>query len=163
MRNLSKFLTVALLGLIAIVSIAAVTPNSFISPQTPKRGFVQFTSASTPTAYVTLYTAGANGSRCYGLWLNSSDSVSHQTFVQLSDGSILYGGVSLTTGTTTPGFANGAPALNAISPSVWPGLPIDNNGNPYIQLQSGDLIRVTYVTAVTAAQGVNFTVQCSDF
>lgn len=153
----------SLLSLFVLPSQAAVTVNSIVTPQTPNRGVVQFLPASTPTAYLTLYTAGANGSKCFSMWATSNDSAAHVLTVQLVNATIKYGGMTLTTGTSLPGFATGVGALNLMSSTVWPGLPLDSDGNPYIILASGDTLQATYTTAVTAADAVNIVTTCSDF
>jgi hypothetical protein len=158
-----KLLSALIFTLWGSAALAATTPNSFISPQTPNRGILQFTSASSAGTYVTLYTSGANGSRCYGMWLNASDATAHLVTLQIVNSTNKYGGVAITTGTTTPGFATGVPALNLLSPANWPGLPVDQYGNPYIQLVSGDTLQATFAAAITAATFVNIVASCSDF
>lgn len=146
----------------SLASLAATTPNTFVAPQTPTRGIVQFLQGTdTPGTYKTLYTANANGSRCYGMWMTSNDPASHLVTVQIVNGGIRYGGLAASTGTTLPGFADGVAAINLLP--KWPGLPLDQNGNPYIQLVSGDTIQATFATALTASDVVNVAASCSDF
>ena len=101
---------------------AATTPNSFVSPQTPNRGIVQFLQGTDNAGtYKTLYTAGANGSRCYGMLMNSNDtSTTHLVTVQIVNSAVKYGGVASTVGLSA-GFANGSTAQPLMSSSVWPG------------------------------------------
>lgn len=151
-------------GFVATVAWAATTPNSYIAPQTPNRGIVQFLQGTDNAGvYKTLYTSGSNGSRCYGMWMTSTDSTAHLVTVQINNASVKYGGTAVTTGTTTPGFANGAPAINLMSAGNWPGLPVDQYGNPYVQLVSGDTIQATFATNLTASNLVNIVASCSDF
>lgn len=140
---------------------AATTPNSVVTAQTLKRGILQFTSSSSAGTYATLYTAGTDGSICRGMYSTNSDSATHLLTVQLFNGGTAYGGVALTS-VASAGFANGTPPQSLMVPSIWTGLPIDNNGNPYIQLVSGDTIQVTFATAITAATVVNVYVACND-
>lgn len=143
---------------------ATTTPNSIVTPQTPNRGIVQFLQgADSAGTYKTLYTAGANGSRCYGMLMNTSDnSTTHLVTVQLVNGGIKYGGTALTT-VLSAGFANGTAAQPLMSGSVWPGLANDQYGNPFIQLISGDTIQATFATNLTSSTLINLYVTCSDF
>ena len=163
MKHLIKLLTVlAFFAMVASAS-AATTPNSVITAQTPNRGIVQFTSSSTPGTYSTLYTAGANGSRCNAMWMTNNDgSATHLVTVQIVNSTTKYGGTSLTT-VESAGFANGTPAQSLMAPSVWVGLPLDSDTNPYIQLISGDTIQATFATSITSSDVINLVVSCSDF
>ena len=54
--------------LLASPAFAAVTANSVVTAQTPNRGVVQFLQGTDSAGtYKTLYTAGTNGSICFGL------------------------------------------------------------------------------------------------
>ena len=64
---------------------------------------------------------------------------------------------------TSAGFVSGAPDQNLMSASVWPGLPVDEYGNPYIQLISGDTIQATFATALTSTAVINIVASCGDF
>lgn len=143
---------------------AAVTANSFVAPQTPNRGVVQFLQgADTAGTYKTLYTAGANGSRCYGMWATNNDaSVLHLITVQVVSSTVKYGGVALQS-INNAGFATATPAQNLMSSTNWPGLPVDALGNPYLQLISGDTIQATFGTALTSSDVINIQVTCADF
>jgi hypothetical protein len=143
---------------------AAVTPNSIVTMQTPTRGIVQFLQGTDNAGtYKTLYTAGTNGSKCNALWLTTDDgTASHLVTVQLTNGGIRYGGVAVAT-TFGQGFVSGTPPLNLMAPTLWPGLPLDSDGNPYIQLMTGDSIQATYATALTAATRINLIISCGDY
>lgn len=149
--------------LTASLAFAVTTPNSFISPQTINRGILQFTNSSSAGTYSTLYTSGLNGSRCYGLYATSSDATNHALTVQFVTGGTRYGGMTINTGTTLPGFANAVPPLNLLSTGNWPGLPVDEKGNPFIQLVTPDTIQATFTTAITSSTFVNLVAFCSDF
>lgn len=156
-----------LLFLIAVAAlfVGATSPNSFVTPQTPNRGIVQFLQGTDSAGtYKTLYTAGSNGSRCYGMWMTTSEtSATHLVTVQLISGGVKYGGVSLST-VTSAGFANGAPPQSLMLSNNWPGLPQDQYGNFYLQLISGDTIQATFATALqTSGAVINIVTSCSDF
>lgn len=155
-----------LFGLILSVSAAnaTVTANSYVTPQTPTNGKVQFLQGTDSAGtYKTLYTAGANGSRCYAMWSTNNDaSATHLITVQIVNSTVKYGGTAVTS-VESAGFANGTPAQNLLVPTIWPGLPMDQNGNPYIQLVSGDTIQATFATSLTSSDLINIVAACSDF
>lgn len=143
---------------------SAVTANSVITPQTPNRGIVQFLQGTDVAGtYKTLYTAGSNGSKCWGMYLTSDDATAHVITIQVTNGGIRYGGVAITTSTTTPGYANAAPAVAPMSQSNWPGLALDSDGNPYLMMISGDTLQATFATALTSSTRINLVATCADF
>jgi hypothetical protein len=153
-----------LTAFLCLPAFAAVTPNSIVTPQTPNRGIVQFLQGTDSAGtYKTLYTAGSNGSKCFGMYITSNDPTSHLITVQLVNGGVKYGGTSNATGTTLPGFATGVPSISIMSTTLWPGLPVDSDGNPYIILVSGDTLQATFATALTSTDFVNIVAQCADF
>lgn len=154
-----------LVGVLLSASAAlAVTPNSIVTMQTPTVGVAQFLQGTDNAGtYKTVFTAGASGSKCNGLWSTNDDgTATHVVTLQLTRGGIRYGGVAFTT-TLSQGFSPAAPPLNVLSPTLWPGLPLDSDGNPYIQLQSGDSLQATFATALTAGTRINLAVSCGDF
>jgi hypothetical protein len=159
-----KFIPIGCCLLAAGAAEAATTPNSIVTPQTPNRGIVQFLQGTDNAGtYKTLYTAGANGSRCYGMVMNNNDaSTTHLVTVQIVNTAVKYGGTALTT-VLSSGFTTAVPPQPLMSPTVWPGLPLDQYGNPYIQLISGDTIQATFGTALTTSDLINLYVSCGDF
>jgi hypothetical protein len=167
-----KLLALAAALLWCSTALAATTPNSIVAPQTPNRGILQFLAGSDSAGtYKTLYTAGANGSICNGIVLTSNDPASHLVTLQLVSSAVKYGGTALNSGTTLPGFANAVPPINVMSQSnpaasvvgIWPGLPLDQNGNPYITLNSGDTLQATFATTLTTSDFVNLIAFCQDY
>ncbi len=143
---------------------AATTPNSIVTPQTPNRGIVQFLQGTdTAGTYKTLYTAGANGSRCYSMVTTNTDTTAvHTLTIQVVNSTTKYGGASIVT-VSNSGFTGTAPPQAIISPSVWPGLPVDQYGNSYVQMVSGDTLQATFSTALGTGSLINAYVSCSDF
>jgi hypothetical protein len=154
---------------------AAVTPNNIVTPQVVNRGIVQFLQGTDVAGtYKTLYTAGANGSRCVAIMTTNNDgSATHLLTLQVVNSAVKYGGAAVTT-ISSAGFANGAPAqlitkvpsLNPVVASsglpLWP-LPEDSDGNGYLQMISGDTLQVTFATNLTAATLINVYASCVDF
>lgn len=150
--------------LFSIPVLAATTANSIITPQTPNRAIVQFLQGTDVAGtYKTLYTSNANGSMIKGIWETNNDgSATHLVTCQIVNGGVKYGGVAFTT-VSNSGFANNTPAINLLDQSVWPGLPVDSDGNPYILLISGDTLQCTFATALTATDVINLTAVVTDF
>lgn len=160
-----RFLLLLLLCcFLPVYAFAAVTANSIVTPQTPNRGLVQFLQGTDVAAtYKTLYTAGANGSKCNAMWSTNNDgSATHLLTIQIVNGGVKYGGTAVTTA-SNQGFANGTAPLNLMSAGNWPGLSLDSEGNPYLLLNNGDTVQATFATALTAATLVNIVVHCADF
>jgi len=167
MRLLAGLLAAAL---IATPALAATTPNSVVTPQTPNEGRVQFLQGTdTAGTYKTLYTASANGSVCFGMEMtNSEASTTHLVTIQIVNTAVKFGGTVITT-VAGSGFAAATPSAQSITSvpavaGVWNTLPVDGNGNGYIQLVSGDTIQATFATAfVTTGAVINLRVACNDF
>jgi len=164
MSRLLRFLLVAVVLFGAAgAARAALSPNSIVTAQTPNRGILQFTSSSSAGTYATLYTAGTNGSICKAIWSDNSDgSATHLISVQVVNAGTKYGGVALTS-VSNAGFANATPPQSLFSAATWPGLPLDQNGNPYLILVSGDTLQATFATAITASTQLDLHAVCSDF
>lgn len=161
---MKKILLSAVLALICSGALAAVTANSVVTAQTPNRGVVQFLQGTDSAGtYKTLYTAGSNGSKCQGLVMNNNDaSATHLVTVQIVNTSVKYGGVALTS-VSSAGYASGTPPQAMMTATIWPGLLVDSDGNPYINLISGDTLQATFATALTSADVLNIYVVCFDF
>ena len=143
---------------------AAVTANKIITLQTPSRGVVQFLQGTDSAGtYKTLYTGGSNGSKCIAIWMTNNDaSATHLVTVQVVSSSVKYGGAALAT-KTSAGFTDGNPAQPVMTPAVWPGLPLDSDGNSFLFLASGDTLQATFATALTSSDVINLVAICADF
>jgi hypothetical protein len=156
--------TAAALALGICSAHAAVTANSGVGPQTPNAGFVQFLQGTDSAGtYKTLYTAGTNGSKCMGMYSTNNDaSAAHLLTVQIVSSTVKYGGMAITS-IVSAGFTNANPAQSLMSSANWPGLPVDNNGNPFVILPSGATLQATFATALTTSDLINIVVTCGDF
>ena len=158
-----KKLLCAMLMIVGVAQ-AATTPNSIITAQTPNRGVVQFLQGTDSAGtYKTLYTAGTNGSKCFGLTTTNNDgSATHLLTVQTVNATVKYGGVAITS-VESAGFATATPPQSLMSSTNWPGLPVDSDGNPYLMLISGDTLQATFATNLTSTDVINMYVTCVDF
>lgn len=143
---------------------AAVTANSIVTAQTPNRGLVQFLQGTDSAGtYKTLYTAGANGSKCFGIIESNNDgTATHVVTLQVVNTAVKYGLEAFTTG-LGDGLLTGLPAKNVFAPVALPGLPTDSDGNPFLFLASGDTLQATFATALTSTDLINVLAWCSDF
>lgn len=143
----------------------AVTANSIVTPQTPNRGLQQFVQGTDTTlALKSLYVAGANGSKVLGAVAVSSDSASAHLvslFVKNTGGTtFLANTVSVTAGA---GNASATPPVALMSAAVWPGLPVDNDGNPYLFLANGDTLEAEYQTTLAASSTISLVCAATDY
>jgi hypothetical protein len=143
---------------------AQTTPNSWITPQTPrleKTRFVQGTDAA--GTYKTLFTAAGGGARCHGISITSTDTaVAHVVTIEIFTGANPFGGTAVTV-PVLAGFSSTVPPVAALTPTTWPGAPSDADGNSYITLVSGDSLQATYATALTAATRINVQAFCANY
>jgi len=153
------------LALSTSVAFGAVTPNNIVVPQALSRGVVQFTSSDVAGTYKTLFTAGANGSRCNGMYSTTSDTTNHLLTLQVQNSGIKYGGTAWNAGTLLAGYSNGVATVGPLLQNnniIWP-LPLDADGNAWFYMNNGDSLVVTFATAITAATKVNVVVFCMDY
>lgn len=145
----------------------AVTPNSVITPQTPKmtpQNFVQGTDSA--GTYKTLYTAGANGSKVVGIVMTTDDgSASHVVSLAITRSATDYviGAYTLPINSGTDGSTAGVDLLAGGPSGLIRGLPVDNDGQTYLLLESGDTLRATFATALTASKRINVMTIGADF
>lgn len=164
MRAARALLLAAALAFAAEPAIAAPTPNSVVTPQTPNNGLQNFVQGTDATAtYKTVYTAGGNGSKCVGLIETNNDgSATHLVTIAITNGGTDYVIVAVTTA-SNDGNGAGVPPKNLLATSNLPGLAIDSDGMPYLILKSGDTLRAQYSTSLTLTTRINLVATCADF
>lgn len=162
MRN--RLLLSFLFTLFAMPALAAVTPNSPVTAQTPNRGVVQFLQGTDSAGtYKTLYTGGSNGSDVIGIYVTNNDaSATHLVTCEVVNSTVKYGGAAFTT-VESAGYANAVPAQNLMAPYNWPGLPQDSRGNPVLRLISGDTLQCTFATSLTTTDKINLVAVTADY
>jgi hypothetical protein len=141
----------------------AVT-NTAIFPQAPKRGMVQAVNAD-GTGKKAVVTAGANGAKVVSLTA-ASDDTSNRSFgiyVTRSATDYLLGTVTVPLAAGTDGSTPSVDLLGGGTANLIPGLPVDNDGQRYIFLENGDVLKVAALVAVTAAKTVHFQANYADF
>lgn len=128
--------------------------NQPVFPQKPKLVVCQFLQGTDVAGtYKTVATGGGDGTIIRSMTAVCNDAASaHLVTLALVRAAVNYGGFSLNV-PLSAGYTAAAPAVNIFS--TWPGLPLDSDGNPYIILQSGDLLQATFATALAAASVLN--------
>jgi hypothetical protein len=128
----------------AVTSTPALVQNPKITPQS----FVN----SDGTTKKTIATGGSNGSKLVSLIATSTDTGTRilQLFLTRSAVNYLLGSTLIAIGAGTDGVASSSNLLTSI-----PGLPLDNDGQPYIFLESGDTLTAAVTVAVTAAKEID--------
>lgn len=145
----------------------AVTANSLVTPQTPKitpQNFVQGTDSA--GTYKTIYTAGSNGSKIVGINVTTDDgSATHVLTLVLTRSATDYvlGAYTLPVNSGTDGSAATVDLLAGGPSTLIKGLPFDNDGQRYLFLESGDTLRLTFATALTASKRINVLTIGADF
>lgn len=145
----------------------ATTPNNVILPQTPKatpQRFVQGTDSA--GTLKTLYTAGANGSKVTAVILASDDgSATHVVTLYVTRSAVDYyiGAYTVPVSAGTSGAAANVDLLRGGPSDLIVGLPLDNDGQKYLFLESGDTLRATFATALTAGKQLNVLTIGADF
>jgi hypothetical protein len=154
----------AIASLTSQAAMAATTPNSLVTPQTPSRGVVRFLQGTDSAGTLkTIYTAGANGSRCYGLFMTNSDnSTTHLVNVYLTNAGFSVNGPAVTT-VLAAGVAAGVAPQPLMTSTVWPALPVDQYNNPYVQMVSGDTLQATFATVLSTSAQITMYAVCNDF
>lgn len=143
------------------------TPNSIITPQTPKitpQNFVQGTDSA--GTYKTLFTAGTDGSKITGIVASSTDgSATHVLTLVLTRSATDYiiGSYTIPINSGTSGSAVNVDLLNGGPANLIVGLPVDNDGQKYLFLESGDTLRATFATALTSSTRINIITIGADF
>jgi hypothetical protein len=110
----------------------------------------------------TLVTAGANDSVVKSIMVTSSDTAVVNLKVSVGDGVTdrVIGTVAVPIASGTNGAAASVDLLNAAS---LPGLPLDQNGKRILPLQTGYLVKVAPLVALTAAKNVDVVAVVEDY
>lgn len=119
--------------------------------QTPEITPAAFTNADAANTKKTVATAGVNGSKVVGVMITSRDTSDRiaQLWLTRSAVSYLLAAASVVAGSGSDGTT---PAVNLFDRTLFSGLPVDNDGQAYLFLVSGDTLQVSFTTQITAAK-----------
>jgi len=136
----------------------STTPNLVGTPKCWPAKIVN-ADASTQKDVVT---AGINGSKVTALIATSDDASARILQVSLLRSAVNYPlcSVSVPIGAGTNGTAS---AVDLLSSRALPGLPVDNDGQRYLLLESGDVLQVKSLSTVTSAKVVAIVGIAGDF
>lgn len=131
--------------------------------QTPKITPVAFTNSDSANTKKTIGTAGSDGMKVVAILATSTDTSNRtaQLWLTRSATSYLLGSAVVTTLAGTDGSAATANLLNA--GSLLAPLPRDNDGQPYLFLESGDTLQVSFTAQVTAAKEIDVVAIAGNF
>src|SRR5258708_28036057 len=144
-----------------------VTPTP-VFPQTPKittQSFIQGTDA-TGKPGKTIFTAGANGSKITSIMVNTTDNTAtHLLVLYLTRGGVNYTLIyyTLPINVGGDGATAGVDLLAGGPNGLFAGLPVDNDGQRYLFLESGDTVTLTYRTALTSTKAIYVTTLGANF
>lgn len=127
----------------------AAAPVFFVTPKTP---VVQILPADA-LALKTLHTP-TNPTKVTAVMATSSDTASRDVTLYVTKGGVDYplGTVNIP---ITAGTITATPAVNLLDPAKIPGLPIDSDGQRYLLLEAGAVLKAAVLVAVTAAKAIN--------
>lgn len=128
------------------------TQNVFPTlPRMPRKGLAQVLNA-TGTASVTVVTAGANGNKVVNLVASSTDTATQNITVSLVRSATTFL-LATTSVPASSGNANGVAPVDLLA--VIPNLARDQDGQPYLFMESGDTLVVNSGAAVTSGKTIS--------
>lgn len=162
---MKKLFVLALCVLLAFANAtqAGVTATPVFA-QAPKP-YVQQILPATTTTTVILVTAGANGTIIKGINCTNTDTAA-ASLVQFN---VARSAVNYLQTTVNVPLSSGnisaatAPPVNAMAPANWPGLPVDSNGDPFLNLASGDTLLMNVTVTVNSGKVVACTAVGADY
>ena len=130
--------------------------------QTPKVTVTSVTSTDTAdTTFATLCTAGANGTKVIGINITSDDgTASHVVRLYITRSAVAYA-IGAMTVAISAGFVVATAGVDGLAAVA--GLPVDNDGQAYLFLVSGDTLTAQFSTAMTASKKIYFNTIHGDF
>jgi hypothetical protein len=140
-------------------SLDMVTPTPiFFQSVRREQGQVLPADAS---ALKTLFTAGANGSRIVMISFNSTDTADRDVTLYITSSGVDYPWFTLKV-LANAGNTNAIPAVDGMRHLNNPALAYDPGGNRYLDLKSGDVLKMAALTTVTAAKAITALVGGAD-
>jgi hypothetical protein len=127
---------------------------------TPKNSKVQILPADA-SGLKTVVTGAANGTKVVSLIAASSDTAARDVTWGITKSTVFYPHGTKTVPVNAGSIA-ATPPVNLMDPAVTPGLPVDNDGNPYVFLENGDTLQVKSLTTVTTALALSISANHGD-
>lgn len=128
------------------------TPAFFVTPRT----IAARLQNSDGTTLVQVYSPPVSGAKVVSLMAASTDGTARDIGLFITKGGVDYPigtvGVPITAGTIAA-----TPQVNLLNRTSFPGLPIDSDGQPYILLETGAVLKAKALVAITAAAFMNIT------
>lgn len=114
------------------------------------------------TNLITVVTPGAQGQKVTSLIASSDDTAARDLQLVITKGAVDYplGTVAIP---ITAGTIAATPHVDLLAPGMMPGLPTDSDGNPYLLLETGAVLKAKVLVAVTAAKFINIIAKGGDF
>jgi len=140
------------------------TPVFLQAPTITPQNFVQGTDSA--GTYKTIYTAGSNGSKITGILVATDDgSATHVLTLVVTRSATDYylGAYTLPVSSGTSGSVANVDMLSGGPSNLILGLPVDNDGQRYLHLKSGDTLRMTFATALTTGKRIDVLTIGGDF
>lgn len=147
------------LALLCVTIAGAAVTATPIFVQTVRMPKVQITNANGTTVQ-TLYACTTNGTKISGIFATSTDTSNRdvQLSVLKSATTYILATVAVPLGS---GTVSGTAPVNLLA--FIPGLPIDNDGNPYLYCETGDTIQAGMVVTLTSAKLMSVVAVAGDF
>lgn len=135
--------------------------NKPIFPQLIVTPMQQILPADT-TSLKTLCTAGANGTKIERITVTSTDTSAKDLQLVVTSGGTDYiiGTASIP---ANSGNTNALPTVSLLEHAQFVGLAGDANGNKYLYLAAGAVLKAKALSAVTTARAINIFVQGGDY
>jgi hypothetical protein len=140
----------------------ATTPFFFSTPKPSQVNVVNADGTSAKTIVTGASSSSSIATKITALTVASDDTSSRIFKISKvrSATSYFLCAVTVPAGAGTDGSTG---SVNCFSTSVIPGLPVDNDGQAYVMLASGDTLTATLSTgSVTAAKTVSFIAEAAD-
>lgn len=135
--------------------------------QTPKCGLTNFVQGTDSAGtYKTLISGGTNGTKVTSINVATDDGTATHVLtlaIQRSATNYVIGAYTIPLSSGTSGAIASVDLLRGGPANLIPGLAIDNDGNPYIYLQSGDNLVMTFATALTSSKRIDVVTTAGDF
>jgi hypothetical protein len=113
------------------------------------------------TNLVTVLTAAASGTKIFGIIAASDDTSDRTLTLGITRSGTFHPFITKTIPDLSGTGASDA-AVNMLDTTKTPGLPYDNDGNPFLLLETGDTLQAKVAVAVTAAKAISINVVHGD-